>query len=136
MSYLLDTSTCVWLLRGKPISVRSRADRAIVGGDRLFLSSIVLHELWYGAYESQRAEDNAGRLEAFLEGWLEICAFDEEDARTAGRIRAELEQAGKTIGAYDTLIAGQCLRNDLTLVTCNTAEFRRVKGLRLEDWAE
>jgi tRNA(fMet)-specific endonuclease VapC len=62
-------------------------------------------------------------------------AFDEEDTRVAGEIRATLEMAGTPIGAYDLLIAGQALRHDATLVTANTAEFSRVPDLRWQDWA-
>ena len=60
--------------------------------------------------------------------------FDEDDARCAGEIRDLLRRAGTPIGPYDTLIAGQALARDLTLVTHNTREFSRVSGLRLEDW--
>ena len=59
---------------------------------------------------------------------------DEKDARAAGEIRAELERQGKRIGEYDTLIAGQAYRRNLILVTANTREFRRIKGLIVEDW--
>ncbi|PYU09346.1 MAG: VapC toxin family PIN domain ribonuclease, partial [Acidobacteria bacterium] len=62
--------------------------------------------------------------------------FEEEDARTAGKIRAAMEAVGKPIGAYDLLIAGQALRHKLTLVTANAKEFGRVKGLVWEDWAK
>ena len=61
--------------------------------------------------------------------------FDEEDARAAGTIRAQIEAAGRPIGAYDLLIAGQAVRHKATLVTANAKEFARVKGLVWEDWA-
>jgi len=61
--------------------------------------------------------------------------FTAEDAEQAGRIRATLEGLGKPIGAYDLLIAGQALRHKATVVTANSSEFARVKGLRLQDWA-
>jgi tRNA(fMet)-specific endonuclease VapC len=66
---------------------------------------------------------------------LEWTLFDEEDARAAGTIRAELEAIGKPIGAYDVLLAGQARRHGATLVTSNTKEFARVSGLKWEDWA-
>ena len=74
-------------------------------------------ELWYGASRSQRKDANTQRLEAFLAGPLEWTLFDEEDAREAGTVRAELEISGKPIGAYDVLIAGKALRRGATLVT-------------------
>ncbi len=60
--------------------------------------------------------------------------YSEQDAQAAGEIRAELERKGTRIGEYDTLIAGQAYARGLTLVTANTREFRRVKGLAVEDW--
>ena len=70
----------------------------------------------------------------FLAGGIEVLEFDEEDARISGRIRAELASTGKLIGAYDTLIGGQCLRHGLTLVTNNLSEFCRIRGLNCVDW--
>jgi len=77
---------------------------------------------------------NAARVEAFFAGPLRILAFDEEDAKATGTIRAAMESIGRPIGAYDLLIAGQALRHKVTLVTANIREFRRVKGLEWQDW--
>jgi tRNA(fMet)-specific endonuclease VapC len=85
--------------------------------------------------KSQRKEANTQRLQAFLAGPLEWTLFDEEDAREAGALRAELEIAGRPIGAYDVLIAGQARRRGATLVTSHVGEFDRVAGLKWEDWA-
>jgi tRNA(fMet)-specific endonuclease VapC len=65
-----------------------------------------------------------------------VLSFDEEDAQAAGELRASLENAGRPIGKYALLIAGQALRRSLTLVTANASEFRRVKGLNWEDWGK
>jgi tRNA(fMet)-specific endonuclease VapC len=101
----------------------------------ILVSSIVAFELWYGVAKSQRKDSNTQRLEAFFAGPLEWVLFDEEDARAAGTIRAELEATGKPIGAYDVLLAGQARRRGATLVTANTKEFTRVSSLKSEDWA-
>ena len=101
----------------------------------MLLSSIVAFELWYGVGKSQRRESNTQRLEAFLAGPLEWAEFDEGDAREAGAVRAELESAGKPIGAYDVLLAGQARRRGATLVTSNAREFGRVRHLAWEAWA-
>jgi tRNA(fMet)-specific endonuclease VapC len=95
----------------------------------------VLFELWYGVAKSQRSKANAERVAAFLAGPLEVLDFTTEDADHAGRVRAALEKVGKPIGAYDLLIAGQALRHKATLVTANSSEFSRIRGLRLQDWA-
>ena len=65
---------------------------------------------------------------------FQVVPFDEEDARAAGRVRAELAAAGTPIGAYDILIAGQAVRSGATLVTADSREFARVRGLAWEDW--
>ena len=70
----------------------------------------------------------------FLEGPVRVLEFGEEDARYAGEIRNTLERIGRPIGTYDVLIAGQAMSRKLALVTANTKEFARIKGLAWEDW--
>jgi tRNA(fMet)-specific endonuclease VapC len=135
MNYLLDTNACIAVINGRPASVRERLDRALHGESRIWVPSIVVFELWYGADKSSQPEANARRLAAFLAGPLSLLSFDEEDARAAGTLRAQLEAEGRPIGAYDLLIAAQALRRNLTLVTANVSEFGRVKGLSWRNWA-
>jgi tRNA(fMet)-specific endonuclease VapC len=116
--------------------VRNRFQRALTADARILVSSIVAFELWYGVARSERPEANAQRVETFFAGPVSLLAFELEDGKVAGRIRASLQAAGKTIGAYDLLIAGQALRNQLTLVTANAREFSRIKGLEWEDWGK
>jgi len=133
--YLLDTNACIALINGSPPEVRRRFAHAIARKGRILLPSVVSFELWYGVAKSRKREFNTERLEAFLAGPLERTPFDDPDAREAGAVRAELEAAGKPIGAYDVLIAGQARRLGATLVTSNVREFGRVSGLKWEDWA-
>lgn len=135
MTYLLDTNACIALINGTPRKVRRRFQRAIARRATVLVSSVVTFELWYGATKSERREANTARLEAFLSGPVEWTPFDEDDAREAGVVRAELERNDKPIGAYDVLIAGQARRRRTTLVTSNAREFERVTGLHWEDWA-
>ncbi len=134
-TYLLDTNACIALINGAEANVRRRFQRAAARGSVILVSSIVAFELWYGVAKSQRKDSNTQRLEAFFAGPLEWTLFDEEDARAAGTVRAELEASGKPIGASDVLLAGQARRHGATLVTSNTKEFARVSGLKWEDWA-
>ena len=134
-TYLLDTNTCIALINGTEINVRRRFKRAVARESVILLSSIVAFELWYGVAKSQRKDSNTQRLETFLGGPLEWALFDEDDARAAGAVRAELETVGRPVGAYDVLLAGQARRRGATLVTSNTKEFARVQGLKWEDWA-
>jgi len=134
-TYLLDTNACIALINGTESSVRRRFRRAVGKNDILLLSSIVAFELWYGVNKSQRKENHTQRLEAFFAGPLDWAEFGEDDAREAGAVRAELEAAGKPIGAYDVLLAGQARQRGATLVTSNEREFDRVRHLKWEDWA-
>ena len=133
--YLVDTNACIALINGTEVNVRRRFQRARARKSVMLLSSIVAFELWYGVGKSQRKESNTQRLEAFFAGPLEWAPFDEDDARAAGTVRAELEAVGKPVGAYDVLLAGQARRRGATLVTSNAKEFARVHGLKWEDWA-
>ena len=134
-TYLLDTNACIALINGTEINVRRRFKRAVARESVILLSSIVAFELWYDVAKSQRKDSNTQRLETFLGGPLEWAFFDEDDARAAGTVRAELETVGRPVGAYDVLLAGQARRRGATLVTSNTNEFARVQGLKWEDWA-
>jgi tRNA(fMet)-specific endonuclease VapC len=134
VKYLLDTNAVVALLRGKPAVVRERYREAEAAGDYLALSSVVLFELWYGVAKSTQVPENAERLRVLLSGDLDLLDFDDEDARTAGQLRAALDKAGTPIGAYDLLIAGQALRRGLTVVTASTSEFSRLTDLTWQDW--
>ena len=136
MIYLLDTNACIALINGKPVAVRTRFQKAVERGAQVNVSTIVAFELWYGVAKSEQKEVNAGRLGTFFSGPITLIPFEEEDAKAAAAIRAAIEAAGRPIGAYDLLIAGQAVRHKLTLVTANGKEFSRVKGLVCEDWAK
>ena len=129
MRYLLDANAVIALLNDTTSPIARRVRRY---APRDFgVSAVVIHELSYGAFRSQRVEQNVARVDALQFSVLE---FDEEDARQAVQIRADLASKGTPIGPYDVLIAGQARARELTLVTHNTTEFRRVPGLKLEDW--
>ncbi len=136
MSYLLDTNACIALIDGTPASVRTRFEKVTTTNVEIFVSSIAFYELGYGVYKSSRQEFNRKRLSAFLNGPIALLPFEDDDARIAGFIRAELENQGKPIGAYDILLAGQALSRKLTLVTANASEFSRIPNLNWEDWAK
>ena len=134
MNYLLDTNVCIALINGTSDKVRARVIQATRSNATLATSTIVAHELWYGVAKSQLIAQNARALTAFLSRDIVILDYTEQDAQAAGEIRATLESQGQRIGEYDTLIAGQAYARNLILVTANTREFGRVKGLVVEDW--
>ena len=135
MSFLLDTNACIAALNGRPPVVRDRIVGVRNAGGEIIVSSIALFELWHGVGRSMQAERNAERLAIFQDS-VQILPFDEEDARVAGGIEAELRSRGAPIGAYDILMAGQAVRRGLTLITANVREFSRIKGLQWKDWSK
>lgn len=130
--HLLDTNAVIALIARRSAALLERVEASEPGS--LAVSSIVAHELWYGAYRSGKIAFNLETLRLVFTD-LAIVDFDREDARAAGMIRADLARQGTPIGPYDVLIAGQAKARGLTLVTSNTGEFSRVAGLNLEDWA-
>ena len=92
-------------------------------------------ELWYGAMKSAKPKENADIIRRFVTGPISLLDFEPDDGEKAGAIRADLERKGTPIGPYDILIAAQALRRDALLVTANMREFKRVIGLRCEDWS-
>ena len=128
MKYLLDANAVIGLLGGNAgllAKVRQHAP------EDFGVSAIAAHELFYGAYKSQRKTQNLARVDGLQ---FVVLEFDQEDARQAGEIRAALAGAGTPIGPYDVLIAGQARARGLIVVTHNIGEFSRVNGLDVEDW--
>lgn len=131
MKYMLDTNICIALIKRKPPKALRRFDRLSAGD--VGISAITLAELRYGVAKSQNAERNKQALEEFLLP-LEVADFDERAASAYGTVRADLENAGRPIGPLDTQIGAQAQSLGTVLVTDNTAEFRRIKGLKIENW--
>ena len=131
MKAMLDTNICIYMIKRRPQSVLDRFSAVPVGG--IGISSITLAELEYGAAKSAQPRKNREALEEFVSP-LDIATFDRDAAEAYGRIRANLERKGLPIGAMDMHIAAHALSLGANLVTNNEAEFRRVSGLRVENW--
>ena len=132
LRYMLDTNLCIRVLRDRPASARRRFNENSEG---LCISTVVLTELLHGAAKSARPVENRRAVEDFA-ARLDVLPFDEAAADHAADIRADLERKGAVIGAYDLLIAGHARSKGLAMITGNLGEFRRVEGLRCEDWLE
>jgi tRNA(fMet)-specific endonuclease VapC len=130
--YLLDTNICIYIIN-KSLPKVDRKIESINSGE-IKISTVAIAELEYGASKSQRRDSNRKVTNQFLSSF-EIIPFEAEDAEVFGIIRANLERRGEIIGAYDMMLAAQALSRGLVFVTNNTAEFERVTGLRLENWA-
>jgi tRNA(fMet)-specific endonuclease VapC len=131
MKWMLDTDTCIAIIKGKPPSVLKKLRGKSVG--QVGISSITLGELAFGAAKSSRRDESRAALAEFLLA-LEIASFDSDAASSYGQLRALLEKRGTPIGPLDTLIGAHAAALDVVLVTHNTREFGRVDALRLEDW--
>ena len=131
MKYLLDTCTVSDFVKGE-----SRVLARVKGTSpsQIAISVVTSMEIEYGLLlNPQRTRKLATILDQFLSA-LAVLPFDEADAKAAAAIRAALHRSGRPIGPYDCQIAGCALARGLVVVTSNEGEFRRVSGLRVENW--
>jgi tRNA(fMet)-specific endonuclease VapC len=131
MKVMLDTNICIYLIKQQPPTILERFLAHPVGD--IGISSITAAELAYGVSKSRHATKNRHALEQFLAP-LEVAAFDQGAAWAYGRLREHLEAKGTPIGSMDMLIAAHALSLGVRLVSNNLREFRRVPGLRLDNW--
>ncbi|HAC26157.1 MAG TPA: VapC toxin family PIN domain ribonuclease [Cytophagales bacterium] len=131
MKYLLDTNICIYLIRerSKPLLEKIIANSS----EGLGLSVITVCELEFGVAKSNAKEKNRLALDRFINKFS-VLPLSEKAAKTYGELRAGLEVNGTPIGPLDLLIAAHALAENLTLVTNNEYEFKRVTGLRVENW--
>jgi len=128
--YMLDTNIISHLLRNPKGKAAKQIAR--VGDDNICTSIIVAAELRYGC-----AKSGSSRLTEAIEdllGEINILPFDVPADAEYGGIRAELEAGGKPIGSNDLLIAAHAQATGATIVTANTSEYKRIRGLKVENW--
>jgi tRNA(fMet)-specific endonuclease VapC len=130
VKYLLDTGICIYIINERPQHLRARFDKEVVGD--VGISAITASELAYGVAKTDSARNRAA-LDRFMLP-LEVAPYGPEAASVYGDLRARLEHGGEVIGPLDMLIAAHAVALGVTLVTNNTGEFRRVPGLRCENW--
>ena len=129
--YFLDTNICIYLIKESPV----RVIRTIQSKrpDEIAISSVTFAELQFGVDKSQHTEKNQKALDRFLAP-LEIRPFDVEAGRVYAQVRADLQRRGKGIGALDMMIGAHALALGATFVTNNVREFKRIRGLKIENW--
>jgi tRNA(fMet)-specific endonuclease VapC len=132
-SYMLDTDISSYIMKRSHADVLRRLQSVEVAD--VSISAITKCELMYGVEVSPQRPRDEMALRAFLRH-VEVMDFSAEAALDYARIRANLKLRGALIGANDLLIAAHALSLGLTLVTNNTREFGRVKGLKTENWTE
>jgi tRNA(fMet)-specific endonuclease VapC len=129
--FLIDTNTVIYIRKAQPASVL-RVFQTLGPGEAL-ISVITYGELEYGAFKTA-ARAGARDLLARIVDILPVLALPKEAAAIYGAIRADLERTGRMIGNNDLWIAAHAMVAGLTLVTNNEKEFRRVSGLKIENW--
>lgn len=131
LRYMLDTNICIFTIRKKPDAIRVAFN---LHHTQMCISSVTVMELMYGVEVSSQSPRSLASVEGFI-ARLDVLDYDVPAAAHTAQIRAELTKAGRQIGPYDQMIAGHARSRGLVVVTNNTKEFKRVLGLRIEDWA-
>ena len=127
---MLDTNIAIYIIKNRPVEL---VDVFNKNAGTLCISTITLAELNHGVEKSSQPERNRKNVDDFVSR-LEVLPYDDTAASHYGEIRADLEKKGSPIGVNDLHIAGHARSQALVLVTNNTGEFRRVEGLRIENW--
>jgi tRNA(fMet)-specific endonuclease VapC len=131
-TYLLDTDTCIYLLNGIP---QVKAHVAAVGVKTLAVGMVTQAELYFGAYNSQRVDENLDRLEAFFTSPGPcVLPLDTAAVKYFGQFKTRLRRAGQIIGDVDLFIAGLAASQGLVVVTNNTDHFERISEITVTNW--
>lgn len=130
LKYMLDTNIVIYVIKRRPPQALANFNQH---AGQLCISSITLAELMHGVEKSAKPDHNLRQVEDFISR-LTVMEYGNKAAAHYGDIRAVLERKGKTIGVNDLHIAGHARGEGLTLVSNNMKEFKRVEGLRLENW--
>ena len=131
MKYMLDTNICIYAIKHKPEAVIKNF--LSHDPEEMCVSVVTYAELMHGVEKSMAVERNRLALALFLSP-VTVLEFHASASEEYGKVRAQLERQGRTIGPMDLLIAGHAKSEGLVLVTNNTKEFQRVEGLVVEDW--
>ncbi|MDE1188076.1 MAG: type II toxin-antitoxin system VapC family toxin [Pantoea sp.] len=135
-TYMLDTNICSFIMREQPEAVIMRLEQAVLRNHRIVVSAITYAEMRFGAIGKKASPRHALLVEAFCARLDAILSWDRAAVDATTEIKIALAASGTPIGPNDTAIAGHAVASCSILVTNNTREFERVKGLQLEDWAK
>ena len=129
--YLIDTNTCIFFINGK-YDLKKKFEKA--NPDNCFISEITLAELKFGVENSERKEKNQIALDNFVSGVKIVPIFHSLDLYA--KEKARLRKAGTAVDDFDILIGVTSVTHNLVMVTNNTNEFKRIRGINLEDWTK
>lgn len=130
MQYLLDTDICIYWLKGKQ-AVREQIKR--VGQSEIAICVITASELYFGAYNSSKIQQNLLTAENFINS-LPVFSLSNDTLKKFGQLKAQLRQAGTPVADLDLLIASVAITEELILVTNNTRHYQRIVDLKLDNW--
>ena len=133
MKYYLDTNICIYFLKGLFPELPKKM--LSMSPDDIKIPSIVEAELLYGAVKSMKSEENRENVKRFLLPFENI-PFEDKAAACYSVIRNSLESTGNIIGPNNLIIAATVLANEGILITNNEKEFKRVAGLKVENWLD
>jgi tRNA(fMet)-specific endonuclease VapC len=130
--YLIDTDIIIYWLKNRFPSINKKF--TTLEKHCIFISSITVAELYYGAYNSSKIRENLELVRELISE-MNIVDFDSKAGERFGKIKANLKSRGEIINDSDLFIASIGISNRLTLVTNNENHFRRIDGLEIENWA-
>jgi len=130
LKYLLDTNICIYLLNGDKSLEKKVKETGVFS---LAISNATLAELYFGAYNSKRIEENIKRIKVFKKH-LAVYSDSEKSAEIFGKFKSRLKAEGRIIEDFDILIASIAFTNDCILVTNNPKHFERIEELQAENW--
>lgn len=130
--YLLDTDIIIYSLKGNEIV---RRNLRLHLNDPIKISAVTLMELYYGAYKSKRVASNLAKIKT-IENTLEIISISRELVEIFGILKSNLKKAGKPLDDFDLILASTAMTHNLTIVTNNEKHFRRIDGLKIENWSK
>ena len=131
--YMLDTDTCSYIMRRSHDAVLKRLAKVPV--NEVCISVITKSELLFGVEVSPKRRQDEAALTAFLD-YIEVLDFPDKASSHYAKIRADLKTRGTMIGANDLFIAAHARSLGLTLITNNIREFKRVRGLSIDNWMQ
>ena len=131
--FMLDTNICSFIIRGRSPTAEKRLVQ-LAPRHEVVISAIAHFELRKGALIRASAKLSKD-ISMFVERLAGVLPWGQDAAEEAARIHAALSAKGRPISLNDTMIAGHALAAGSVLVTNNVKEFKRVKGLEIEDWA-
>jgi len=130
MKYLLDTNICIHFLNGNK-KIADCFKKA--GAEKLAITTSVLAELYFGAYNSAKAKENLDKIDLFKRE-IEIFSDSEDSAKVFGQLKAELRRIGKPTQDFDLLIAAIAISRGFTIATGNIRHFENIPHLKLKNW--